>query len=203
MSSAHRTGPLLTAGGHTLGRVVREQVPRKGRGVVSALWVAAVLSIGAGLAVALTPVDAGDTYCGTALYDTVTVAPCGTTMMWRRILAAGLVGVALVIVVVNSAVTTDVSHRRWRVLAGVFIALTAVAALATMNRLLQPARGEWCGSLVNRHRTYEPAIEHRCDELLASHRNGAVVAGATGILMGSLGLVFWRRGRLSETTHRG
>ena len=146
---------------------------------------------GAGLVTAFTSVETGDTYCGTALYDTSTFGDCGSAIALRRIVAAGCALAALGIVAWRTG-AFDRSRRSVRLAAlGLFV-VSAVAALVVVNRLLQPTGTAWCGSVLNRHHTYDAAIESRCDDLLAPLRNTAAVAGvvAAASLWGAIRL--WR-----------
>lgn len=137
--------------------------------------------------------EAGDSYCGSVLYDTVTARPCGSPILVRRVLSL-LFGIAAIGTFVTASVSGAPRARRTaRALACSLIVVAAAGALIAANRLLQPTHGEYCGSVVNRHRTDEPAIEARCDDLLAPYRNTAIVVGIVAAVALIGGIVLWRR----------
>jgi len=137
--------------------------------------------------------EAGDSYCGSVLYDTVTARPCGSTILVRRVLSL-LFGLAAIGTFATAAVLGAAPGRRiLRSAAAALVTAAAVGALMTANRLLQPTRTEWCGSVLNRHRTYEPAIEARCDDLLAPYRNTAIIVGVMALAALVAGTFLWRR----------
>ncbi|MFZ9627852.1 MAG: hypothetical protein ACO3C1_00710 [Ilumatobacteraceae bacterium] len=155
-------------------------------------WVAAAATFGVGLAVALTPVEKGDSYCGTALYDTVLGGQCASPLVWRRAVGLALgVGAAGVVTVCGLS-GVGRRERPARVGAVVLVVLSVVSAVVVVNRVLQPVPSAWCGSVVNRHRTYEPALEHTCDELLAPYRSAAAWAAAVAAASLVMGVALWR-----------
>lgn len=163
------------------------------------LWVAVAALGTLSLVALLVPAESGDTYCGTALYDTTRAEPCTGTMTMRLVIGvvALVLGLAFVLVL---ALGRRVGHSRVRAVSAVVLVGVAVtAALVATNRFLQPTRTEWCGSVVNRHRTYEVAIEKRCDALLAPYRNWGLVATAVSVLSLVVGGVVWR-GRHQSVT---
>lgn len=148
---------------------------------------------GTGLVVALTPVDVGDSYCGTALYDTTLAAPCTSEMILRRVIAVLCWLGALAIVALIVAREGSARRRARRLWAVGVIGLSVVGGVVMVNRLLQPVRSEWCGSVLNRHRTYEPAIEARCDHLLMPFRNAAITVGIVAAVALVMGIsLLWR-----------
>lgn len=75
-------------------------------------------------------------------------------------------------------------------------ALSAVAVVFVavgMTRLLEPTDDAWCGSVLNRHRTYEPAIDSECDSLLAPRRAEAAVPLGAAAASAGLAAVVARR----------
>lgn len=137
--------------------------------------------------------EAGDSYCGSVLYDTVTARPCGSPILLRRVLSL-VFGLAAIGAFATTSISGSPRTRRTiRALATLLIVLAAVGVLITANRLLQPTHGEYCGSIVNRHRTYEPAIETRCNDLLAPYRNSAIAVGVIALVALLGGIALWRR----------
>ena len=156
------------------------------------VWALAALLTGFGLVCAVSPIERGDSYCGTVLYDTTTAAPCSSPIEWRRILVSLCFAGAAALVLLL-ALSCDRARRRFRIAGFVLLAIAFVAALVMLNRLLQPTQSEWCGSVLNRHRTYESEIESRCDHLIAAYRNEALGAGIATICSLWFGVRLWRR----------
>ena len=155
-------------------------------------WVLAVIFAVIGLLALMIPVEVGDSYCGAVLYDTSTSEPCTSAMQWRRVVVI-ISGLVLVSIVLRQAWVGSTGRRFSRVAACIFLAISLVAFLVTLNRLLQPIQSEWCGSVVNRHRTYEAALERRCDDLLAPYWRAAIGAGIVGMVSVFLGIRLWNR----------
>jgi hypothetical protein len=135
----------------------------------------------------------GDSTCGKVFYDTQRAGACAHPIAVQTAwtVAAAAVGVVALGV---GVVGFGNPSRRLRRLAALLLGLTAVAlALVGLNRLLQPYEGaQFCGSVVNRHTTPEPARERRCDDLLWPHRraaiasfSGSVVAAGAAALIAS------------------
>lgn len=137
------------------------------------------LLVVAGAVVALIPFETADSYCGRPLWDADRHGPCADRMWVMTVLALGFVGAgALVLLAV----------LRWRVPVLLALASLALVAVGT-NRLFEPLG---CGSVLNRHRTYEASIERACDERLQPRRNQGVAAlsaaGAVAITALAIGL---------------
>ena len=161
----------------------------------SALWVSAATLAAAALVIALWRVESGDTYCGTALYDTVTARPCSSSLLWRRVLSGLCAGGAVVAVFAAALVGADRVQRRLRAVSVGLACVASAAALVAVNRLLQPTRSDYCGSVLNRHHTYDTAIEDRCNHLLAPYRATAVVALVVAVIALGWGVVLAVRSR--------
>lgn len=159
------------------------------------LYAAAAAFTIATIVVLLWRSEAGDSYCGSVLYDTVTARPCGSPILLRRVLSL-LFGIAGMATFATASILGAARGRRaLRSVASALVIAAAVGALVVLNRLLQPTRAEWCGSVLNRHRTYEAVIESRCDELLAPYRNTAIVVGVLAVASLAAGVVLWVRSR--------
>lgn len=141
--------------------------------------------------------EGGDSACGSALYDTVSSGPCSSPITLRRVLAviASVLSVSCLATAALPGVRSRV--RLLRIAALELLVSSAVGLLVTANRLLQPTRAEYCGSVVNRHHTYDAAIESRCNELLAPLRNTAITVGALSLIALLAGVLVWRRSRRS------
>lgn len=145
-----------------------------------------------GLAALLTSFEVGDTYCGTALYDTSAAAQCSASVSARRAVAA-LCAMILIGSLATGASAARAGRRFSRFVAVVLFAISVASVLVMLNRLLQPTRTEWCGSVVNRHHTYEPVIETRCDRLLDPFLKAAIGAGTVALASLWCGISLWRR----------
>jgi hypothetical protein len=135
------------------------------------LWPLALVGL-ALLAVAwilaLQPVVIGDTYCGRVLFDT---RPCGGRMATSRTssLVLGCGSVAMLAVALR--------HQILRApMVAVLGLIAALLLIVAGNRLLQPVSDPWCGSVLNRHRYYDAALESRCDHVVAPYRRAGVRA---------------------------
>lgn len=113
-------------------------------------------------------VETSDSYCGSVLYDTQMALPCGDQMRWRRVVVVLLVAVAIGTLVLALVRGDDVRRRRVSLVIVLAITVMFLGVLLAANRLLQPAE-DWCGSVLNRHRTYEPMREARCTDRLRPH----------------------------------
>lgn len=158
---------------------------------VVVLRIVALAAAIVGLVLMLTPVEVGDSYCGTVLYDTSTAEPCTTTMILRRVVVVGCAAIVIAIAVLR-AWNGERARRTYHVAATVLFFCSAIAVVVMLNRLLQPTTTEFCGSVVNRHRTYEPLIEQRCDQLLGPFRVAAAIAGVSAVGLAGFGAWIWR-----------
>lgn len=132
-------------------------------------WVAAALALLAAACVLLVQkIETFDSYCGSVLYDTNMSAPCDGEMSWRRIVVGILFVAGTAILGAALIVGRTGQTRRYSVATAVGVAVFFVGLVMATNRFLQPAE-EWCGSVVNRHRTYERMHESMCDDHLRPH----------------------------------
>lgn len=149
------------------------------RGGFAALGVAL---LGAAVWAATAHVTVGDTYCGTAFYDSTRSGACGTHLRTMGGLAAlfSVLGLSALVVAIVAGAPRRAKVRQVPILLAGFVALAL--ALVGLNRVLEPTHSRFCGSVVNRHRTYDAAIERQCDAALRPHVRAAQVAfaGAAG-----------------------
>lgn len=141
-----------------------------GSGGLSRTWwlFVSLGSVAAATVLLVQKVETYDSYCGSVLYDTQMSSPCGDEMRWRRLVVVVLMIVAIGTLFVAVSPGHDRRERSLAWMVALGFGLTTLGSLLAANRLLQPA-GEWCGSLVNRHRTYEPMREARCTDRLRPH----------------------------------
>jgi len=151
------------------------------RRVRTASTGAALLGIGAVAAGAHLVV--GDTYCGTVFYDSNRHGACGDRLATQATVVAllGFLGLAAIAVAALSNVPRSVVLRRIGMLALSVIA--AGLALVAANRALEPSDEAYCGSVLNRHRTYEAAFEQRCDDVLRPAAEAALLAAIVSAMV--------------------
>lgn len=132
--------------------------------LVAAAWLAGSHSV------------VGDSYCGSAFYDSYRNGACG-----RRLALLGTLALLSLIVGISALVLAWLAGRppgdRLRALPVIVLGLVALGlGLVAAHNLLEPSRQRWCGSVVNRHRTYEPVIERECDRILRPNARAALLA---------------------------
>lgn len=132
----------------------------------SLLLVVALLLIGGGSLISLVPFNVSDTSCGQVAWDASRDGVCADEMSARTVAAVVLLGLGALALG---------AFFRWHLPALMVAAALALAALG-MNRLLEPTDARQCGSVLNRHRTYEAQHEAACDALLAPQRDRGAVA---------------------------
>lgn len=138
-------------------------------------------------------VETFDSYCGSVLYDTQSGSPCGDEMRWRRVAVVALLVVAIVAMVLAVSLGRSDGQRRLSWVLALALSLGFLGVLLATNRLLQPAE-DWCGSVLNRHRTYEPMREAHCDDRLRAHLIFGIfwmwiaLCGLTAAVWAALGL---------------
>lgn len=142
--------------------------------------------------VALAPVTNGDNYCGRLYFDTIRSNACSSTMAARSVWVLALTGGSAAL---WTAVLLAVRRLRW-----LLVTVLGVAALGgvvvAFNRLLEPTPNTvFCGSVLNRHHSSEPAREARCNALLAPYGRAAVKAFVVSAVTGSaaIGVAIWPR----------
>lgn len=159
--------------------------PRRGK-------IAAAILVGTSAWLAGAHLVVGDTYCGNVFYDSNRHGACGQRLATQGffVVLCAVLGLAALVVALLAGVSRRVVLQRVAVLGAVVLALTF--ALVAANRALEPTQDAWCGSVVNRHRTYEPTIEKRCDEILRPNTRkavlasvGSVIAAGGAVLMGA------------------
>jgi hypothetical protein len=152
----------------------------------------AAVAAAAATAVALDTVTRGDTYCGRVLWDTNLGGGCHDPMVARRLIALILGAFACALTLVA---------LRWSI-AAVLIVVAGVSCLVAVNRLFEPTVEHYCGSVLNRHRTYDAAFQAECDQLLRPHLVEGVSATAVAFCsaVGAAALVAARTAR-TPTPH--
>lgn len=138
-------------------------------GGVRVWW--AIVSVGltaAAIVLAVQKVETYDSYCGSVLYDTQMMSPCGDQMWWRRTAVAVLSVLAVGALVLAVSLGRETRQLRFSMVLAFSLAVVFIGVLIAANRFLQPAE-DWCGSVMNRHRTYEPIREAHCDDRLRPH----------------------------------
>lgn len=166
-----------------------EAAPRRGKIVAAILLGTSAWLAGAHLVV-------GDTYCGTVFYDSNRHGACGQRLATQGlfVVLATLLSLSALVVALLAGVSRRVVLQRIAVMVVVVLALTF--ALVAANRALEPTHGAWCGSVLNRHRTYEPTIEKRCDEILRPNTREAVLASIGSVIAAGVALLMGvRQGR--------
>ncbi|MCA1675694.1 MAG: hypothetical protein LC799_27125, partial [Actinobacteria bacterium] len=155
--------------------------PSPSRNRLIVLGLGALLVV-AGGAVALIPFETADSYCGRPLWDADRYGACADRMWVMTGLALGLVG---------SGALVLLAAFHWRVPALLAVASFALVAVGT-NRLFEPLG---CGSVLNRHRTYEASLERACDQRLRPFRNQGVAAlsAAGALAIGAVAIGVRRR----------
>jgi hypothetical protein len=125
--------------------------------------------------------------CGPVLYDTHSAGACAPKVDQ---LTAASVAIGFISMVLMVAAAAPLSPKRRGVArAGMLLLIGAgMLGVVVANRLLEPANGRYCGSVVNRHHYVEPLLNLQCDNLLRPHRNQAVAAGAGAVLAAGVGL---------------
>jgi len=119
----------------------------------------------------------GDTYCGSPFYDSYRNGRCGD-----RLAVLGTLAVTCLVVGLSALVLAWLggqSSTAWlRTLPVIVLGLLALSlGLVAVHSMVDPTRHRWCGSVVNRHRTYEPDIERDCDRILRPNVKTAAGAG--------------------------
>jgi hypothetical protein len=141
-----------------------------------------------------------DTYCGRVFYDRQSGCQHRMAVQSTWTAIAATAGVAAL---VTPAVIPSGRSRRSAWLLEIALGLMAAAFLVVgLNRMLQPYEGgEYCGSLLNRHTTPDPARERRCDDLLWPHRRAAIVS-FSGSALATTGGIALGVGRRRQNTDR-
>jgi hypothetical protein len=145
--------------------------------------IGAVLIVTAGVLAGHEVNPSSDDTCGQVFYDTYRADTCSHPMAvqtgWTvTIAAAGVVALA-----VGMIGPRGQSRRSARVVEFLLGVTAAALLLVGLNRMLQPDEAElFCGSVVNRHTTYEPVRERRCDDLLWPHRRAAIASFSGGVV---------------------
>lgn len=125
--------------------------------------------------------------CGPVLYDTHSAGACGSKVDQ---LTAASVAVGFISMVLMVAAAAPLSPKRRGVArAGMLLLIGAgMLGVVVANRLLQPATGGYCGSVVHRHHYVEPLLNSQCDDVLRPYRNQAGAAGAGAIIATGIGM---------------
>ena len=147
--------------------------------------VLGLVLLAGGAAVSLSPFEVADTYCGRVAWDATRSGICADEMATRTLVAVGSAAGGVVLLL---------AAFRWRVPALMIGAALLLAAFG-MNRLLEPTDERWCGSVLNRHRYYEPESEADCDAVLAPRRTAGTVALAGAVTVAVAAWPVARRGR--------
>ena len=148
-----------------------------------------------GLTLALLPQYAGDNYCGRLFFDSRAQAPCDSARRARALLVALLVGPSSV----GLAAAFVLGARRRLPMAVLLVGgvVSMCLVLIGVNRLLEPANGAACGSVVNRHRSFDPAFEAACKQPIGARTRASLqafaAAAVASVLTGVLVLSVLRR----------
>lgn len=148
-----------------------------------------------GLALALVPQYVGDNYCGRLFFDSRAQAPCDSARGARALLVALLVGPSSI-----GLAAVMVLRTKRRLPIAVLIVGGAVSmclVLIGLNRLLEPTEGASCGSVVNRHRSFDSAFESACKQPIDARTRASLQAFAGAAVASVLtgGLVLFERRR--------
>ncbi len=124
----------------------------------------------------------GDSYCGSPFYDSYRNGACG-----RRLVVLGALAVTCLLLGLSALALAWLAGQSpvvWlRSLPVIVLGLVALGlGLVAVHSLVEPTRDRWCGSVVNRHRTYEPEIERDCDRILRPNARTAAGAGVGAAL---------------------
>ena len=128
---------------------------------------------------AFSHVEAGDSYCGTVVYDTHRDGGCADRMREQTMTTSALAIPGLGLIAYG--VTRGLRLRARPIVLG----LASLGCLAgAANRLFQPINDPWCGSFVNRHRYYDAEMTRRCSATLRPMGLQAVVLVVVAFALG-------------------
>lgn len=129
-----------------------------------------------GATLAVLPIYAGDNYCGRLLFDSSAQPSCKRALGARTVIVAGIMGPSLAGLVVEVMRKSNQRLPVGFLLAGCVITVTLV--VIGLNRLLEPTDGLFCGSVLNRHRSFDSAVRAACEGPIAARTRSALLAFA-------------------------